>query len=78
MAVATDGPDVLVVDEREGAVVFTVRVQPRASRDAVEGIRNGALRVRLTAPPVDDRANDACRRILAEHLNVPVSYLFSG
>lgn len=61
------------VQEREGAIVFSVRVQPRASRDALEGERQGALRVRLTAPPVDDRANRACCRLLAEHLNIPLS-----
>lgn len=61
------------VTEKSGAVVFSVRVQPRASRDAITGERQGALHVRLTAPPVDDRANDACRRILAECLNIPVS-----
>ena len=59
--------------EREGAVEFRVRVQPRASRDAIEGEWQGALKIRLTAPPVDDRANDACRRLLAEHLNIPLS-----
>jgi uncharacterized protein (TIGR00251 family) len=52
-------------------VSFRVRVQPRASRDAVGGEWEGALRVRLTAPPVDSRANDALCRLLAEHLNVP-------
>jgi len=59
--------------EKNGAVVFSVRVQPRASRDAVGGEWQGSLKVRLTAPPVDDRANEACRRLLAEHLNIPVS-----
>ena len=59
--------------EREGAIEFRVRVQPRASRDAIEGEWQGALKIRLTAPPVDDRANDACRRLLADHLNIPLS-----
>lgn len=59
--------------EREGSVVFAVRVTPRASRDAIEGEYQGALKVRLTAPPVEDRANDALRRFLAARLNVPVS-----
>jgi uncharacterized protein (TIGR00251 family) len=63
----------LALEVREGAIVFSVRVQPRASRDAIEGVRNGALLVRLTAPPLDDRANDACRRVLADHLGVPAS-----
>jgi uncharacterized protein len=55
------------------AVLFRVRVQPRASRDAIEGEHNGALKVRLTAPPVEGQANDSLRRLLAEHLNVAVS-----
>jgi hypothetical protein len=61
------------VREQEEGVSFAVRVVPRASKDAVEGEIQGALKVRLTAPPVDDRANEALRRLLAEHLNVPVS-----
>lgn len=61
------------ISERDGAITFAVRVTPRASRDAIEGEHQGALRVRLTAPPVEDRANDALRRLLAERLNVPVS-----
>jgi uncharacterized protein (TIGR00251 family) len=52
---------------------FQVRVIPRASRDAIEGEYQGALKVRLTAPPVDDRANESLRRLLAEELDVPVS-----
>ncbi|MFZ0882917.1 MAG: DUF167 domain-containing protein [Candidatus Acidiferrales bacterium] len=55
------------------AVLFRVRVQPGASRDAIEGEHSGALKVRLTAPPVEGRANDSLRRLLARHLNVPVS-----
>jgi uncharacterized protein len=48
-------------------------VTPRASRDAIKGQYQGALKVRLTAPPLDGRANEALRRLLAESLNVPVS-----
>ena len=59
--------------ESDSSVVFAVRVTPRASRDAIEGEYQGALKVRLTAPPVEDRANDALRRLLAARLNVPVS-----
>jgi uncharacterized protein (TIGR00251 family) len=54
-------------------VTFAVRLSPRASRDAIEGEHNGALKVRLTAPPVDDKANEALCRLLAARLNVPVS-----
>ncbi len=58
--------------ERDGGVTFAVRVVPRASRDAIEGEYAGALKVRLTAPPVEDRANEALCRVLAERLNVPI------
>ncbi len=59
--------------QREKAVTFAVRVVPRASRDAIEGEWQGALKIRLTAPPVDDRANEALRRLLAERLKVPLA-----
>jgi uncharacterized protein (TIGR00251 family) len=59
------------VSEKDGAIVFHVRVQPRASRDTVGGEWQSALKVRLTAPPVDDRANEHLCRLLAERLNVP-------
>ena len=52
-------------------VTFYVQVQPRARRDAIEGEHADALKIRLTAPPVDDRANEALVQLLAERLNVP-------
>jgi len=64
---------VIEISERDGSFVFAVRVTPRASRDAIEGEYQGALKVRLTAPPVEDRANDSLRRLLAARLNVAVS-----
>jgi len=61
------------VRESGGGVVITVRVTPRASRDAIEGEYQGMLKVRLTAPPVEDRANEALVQLLAARLNVPKS-----
>jgi hypothetical protein len=63
----------LQVQALDGAAVFNVRVQPRASRNAVDGEWQGALKVRLTAPPVDDRANEELRAFLAVLLKVPKS-----
>ena len=61
------------VTEKDGVVSFSVRVQPRASRDEVVGEYQDALKIRLTAPPVDDRANEALRKLLASRLKVPLS-----
>jgi len=63
----------IAVTERAGGVTFEVRVQPRASREEIAGEYQGALKIRLTAPPIEDRANKALRRFLAERLNVPLS-----
>jgi uncharacterized protein (TIGR00251 family) len=52
-------------------VVLDVRVIPRSSRAGVGGVRDGRLVVRVTAAPVDDAANDAVVRALAEALEVP-------
>jgi uncharacterized protein len=64
---------VIKILEGKDGVAFPVRVTPRASRDAVEGEYQGALKVKLTAPPVEDRANEALRRLLANHLKLPIS-----
>ena len=54
-------------------MVFKVRVQPRASRTELAGEYGDALKVRLAAPPVDGKANEACRRFLAGLLDVPLA-----
>ena len=61
------------VAEKNGAVSFAVRVQPRASRDEIVGEYQDGLKIRLTAPPVDDRANEALCKLLASRLKVPLS-----
>jgi uncharacterized protein (TIGR00251 family) len=63
----------LLIREQDGAVTFEVRVAPRASRNRVLGVQEGALKVALTAPPVDGAANDALRKLLARALGVAKS-----
>jgi uncharacterized protein len=63
-------PSELRLTVRGDAVRFAVRVQPRASRDGVLGVQDGALRVALTAPPVDGEANAALIAWLAKRLGV--------
>jgi uncharacterized protein (TIGR00251 family) len=57
--------------EKDGAVTFSVRVVPRASRSEIAGEHDGALRVRVAAPPVDGAANEKLVRTLAKALGVP-------
>ena len=56
-----------------GTVSFRVRVQPRAGRDEVAGVMGGALKVRLQAPAVENRANEALVEFLAHLLKTPKS-----
>jgi uncharacterized protein (TIGR00251 family) len=50
-----------------------VRLQPRARRDEVVGERAGAVVIRVTAPPVDGKANEALRRLIAKAAGVAPS-----
>lgn len=50
---------------------LAVRVIPRAKRAGVESLSDGSLRVRVTQPAQDGRANDAVLEALAEHFGVP-------
>lgn len=59
---------------REGRRL-SVRVQPGASRDAIVGWRQGALRVCVTAPAIQGRANRALSALLAAALGVPASHV---
>jgi uncharacterized protein (TIGR00251 family) len=63
----------LTLAMREGAVTLTVRVQPRASKDEIAGVMDGALKVRLQAPALEDRANMALCEYLARLLKTPKS-----
>jgi uncharacterized protein len=63
----------LDIQERDGAAILQVKVQPRASRDEITGEMNGALKIRLQAPAVEDRANEALVEFLARLLKTPKS-----
>ncbi len=56
-----------------GAASITVKLHPRARKNAVTGEVGDALKVSLTAPPVDGKANQACIEFFAELLKVPRS-----
>ena len=50
--------------------LLRLRVQPRASIERLDGLRDGYVRLRLTAPPVDGAANAACLAFLAKALDI--------
>jgi uncharacterized protein (TIGR00251 family) len=52
-------------------VEITLNVQPRASRNKIVGLQDGALKIALTAPPVDGAANKACCALLAKLFKQP-------
>lgn len=56
-------------------VVFKVYVQPKASTNQIMGMHGDALKIRLTAPPVDGAANKMCLKYLSKCLSVPRSRL---
>jgi uncharacterized protein (TIGR00251 family) len=56
-----------------GAVILSIRVQPRASKTEISGVMDGALKVRLEAPALEDRANEALCEFLAHLLKTPKS-----
>jgi hypothetical protein len=62
--------DSLVLNDRAGAVRFSVHVRPRSSRSAILGVREGVLDVALMSSPTDGTANDELRRLVAKALQV--------
>jgi uncharacterized protein (TIGR00251 family) len=60
-------------EAKGGGLTLRVRVQPRAARETVGGLRDGALVVRLTAPPVEGGANAALCRFLGRTLGLAPS-----
>lgn len=65
----------LFIKDSSSGLVFKVHVQPRSSRNKVVGLHGDALKVKLTAPPVEGKANQACIELLTKALGVPKSSL---
>ena len=61
------------IRELGGGVTFAVKVHPGAQKNAITGELGGALKLSLTTPPVEGRANEACIEFLAKLLKVPRS-----
>jgi uncharacterized protein (TIGR00251 family) len=60
----------LKLQEDKDGVILPVRIQPRASKDEIVGEYNGALKIKLTSPPVEGEANRHCIEFLAKRLKI--------
>jgi len=60
-----------LVRESKRGVIFAVHVVPRSARNEISGIHRGALRIRVSAPPVGGAANEALIALVAKTLKVP-------
>ncbi len=63
----------VTLHETAAGISFAVRVQPRAKRNAIIGEVGGALKLAVTAPPIDGRANQACIEFFVNLLDLPRS-----
>lgn len=64
-------PRVIQYSENDRGLTFAVHVVPRASRSEIAGEYNGALRIRIAAPPVEGAANRELIRLLAKSFKLP-------
>ena len=61
------------INEFDGDATFAVRVHPRAKKNGITGELGDALKLSLTTPPIEGRANEACIEFFAKLLKVPRS-----
>lgn len=65
----------MFIREEKGGVLFKIRVQPRAARNQVAGVYEDSIKIRVTSPPVEGEANEACRSFIALLFSVPRSHV---
>ncbi len=70
-----NNPGYVEICEKSGMLLLPIRVQPGAARNQISGSYNGALKVRVTAPPLKNRANRELLSFLARSLDLPAKNL---
>ena len=65
--------NMLYIDETENGIVFKIWVQSKSAKNEIKDLKGDALRVRITAVPVEGQANKACMNFLAKELGVSKS-----
>ncbi len=61
------------IQENNNGIILNVLIQPRSSKNMIAGIHGDALKIKLTAPPVDGAANKMCIQYLSQWLKIPKS-----
>ncbi len=61
------------IQEIEGGVQLRIKVQPRSAKNQLCGLQGDDIKLKLTAPPVDGAANEACLRFFAELFDIPLN-----
>ena len=59
--------------KKPDGIILKIYVQPKSSQNAIVGVHDDAVKIRLTAPPVDNAANELCIKFLAKQLGIPKS-----
>lgn len=67
------GSSMIKIEERGQEIWFAVKVHPRAKKNAITGEVGDSLKLSLTTPPIEGRANEACVEFFAKLLKVPRS-----
>ena len=67
--------DMVFLRESKKGLTFDIHVIPHASRVEIVGVQEGALKVKVTVPPVEGAANEACIKLLAKELGLKRSQL---
>jgi uncharacterized protein (TIGR00251 family) len=63
----------LKITRNNEGIQFSAAIQPRASKNEISGVMNGALKIRLTSPPVEGAANRTCIKFLSKSLGISAS-----
>ena len=58
-------------EDKDNCIILNVRVVPRASKDAIQGIMGNALKIRIQAPPIEGKANAHLIKFLSKHWKIP-------
>lgn len=66
--------DLNIIKNKDG-IFFEVKVIPRSSREEIVGVLDGKLKVKLTSPPVDGKANTALIQLLAQEMNISRNHI---